>query len=121
MKAVTIKKKELIKILKKNRDAHAEEYKEAYEGYKMTCIEELEARLEKVKNGEDFNMNFIDVREPDNHVEDYQNVIDMLEVGEEKSVQISMEQYLKYYKNKWEWHRSWEMSNAHYIGKFKGA
>ena len=38
----------------------------------------------------------------------------MLEVASEDTVTLSMEEFLKYYKNEWEWQRSWSLRNDGY-------
>lgn len=120
MTVITVNKQDLIVVLKENRDQHHEEYKEAYAGYKQLCIEALEERLGEIKNGEKINMYFTDLNsEPEDHTEDYQNVIDMLEVGQDTEIKLTIGDYMKYYKNDWDWRRHWGMSNASYINKFK--
>lgn len=122
MRTVTVKTKELIKVLKKNRDLHETEFTEAYEGYRQLVQEALEARLVIVKkNEEKFDLYFHDIdTAPDNHTKDYQNVIDMLELGTEKSATLTMQEYLQFYKNEWAWQQNWQMSNAQYVSKFHG-
>ena len=128
MSRVKVKKEDLIKVLGTNKDVHQKEYDEAYSGYLQLCIEALEERLELVKSAAkvekdepevEFTMYFEDVHNPPvNHVDDYQNVIDMLEVGENEEVVIGMDEYLKYYKNNWQWRAGWELSNKAYVDKF---
>lgn len=119
MTIITVKKEDLINELKKNRDAHQEEYNNAYVGYKQLCIEALEEKLATVNEDEDFDMYFNEVSNPpDDHTQDYQNVIDILEIGEDDTIKLGVNDYMKYYKNNWEWRRSWGMSNATYLGKF---
>ena len=119
MNTVTVNKTDLIKVLTENRDKHQTEYNEAYEGYKLLVIKAIEEKLEKVKSGEKFNMYFENLQSaPDCHVEDYQNVIDMLSITSDTSIQITMEDYLKYYKNNWSWVHGWSLSNKMYVDAF---
>jgi hypothetical protein len=121
MNTVTVSKQDLIKVLTENRDKHQTEYNEAYEGYKLLAIKAIEEKLEKVKSGEKFNMYFENLQSaPNCHVEEYQNVIDMLSVTSDMDIQISQEDYLKYYKNNWSWRIGWSMSNAMYMDAFHG-
>jgi hypothetical protein len=121
MNTVTVSKQDLIKVLTENRDKHQTEYNEAYEGYKLLAIKAIEEKLEKVKSGEKFNMYFENLQSaPDCHVEEYQNVIDMLSVTSDMDIQISQEDYLKYYKNNWSWRVGWHMSNQMYVDAFHG-
>ena len=79
----------------------------------MSAEEKVRALLSRIQSKEDFDIS-IHIRKPESHVEDYDNVIAMLEVASEKTIEITMEEYLKYYENKWEWHQSWKMANDGY-------
>lgn len=115
----TVKKKDLIKILKASRDKHKKEFEEAQKGYVITCREVLEERLVAVNAGDDFDMFFSDnVENPESHINDYQNVIDMLEIGSDKTIRIGVDDYKRYYKNEWGWNSRWALSNKAYVDKF---
>ena len=128
MSRINVKREDLIKVLNTNRDKHQQEYDEAYAGYLQLCIEALEEKIvvvndaaKALKDGpeETFDMYFNDLMQaPENHVQDYQDVIDMLELSEDTKLSVGMEEYKKYYKNDWTWSRSWELSNKMYVDKF---
>ena len=114
MDKVKVDKNDLLSILKTNRDKHEKDYNDAMGGYRLVAEAELKKKLKKVRAGEKFTLYFKDLREPDSHVQEYQNVIDMLEVSTDMFVEISMEDYLKYYKNEWNWCTSWKFHNSGY-------
>ena len=119
MNKVFVKKEDLIKVLTENRDIHAKEYEEARKGYAIMAVDALDAKLKVIKEGKEFNMYFNDLNSPpESHVEDFQNVIDMLGVTEQVDVEITMDDYLKYYKNNWSWHQGWNLSNKGYVDYF---
>ena len=119
MNTISVNREDLIKVLTENRDKHQTEYKEAYEGYKLMAIDALKAKLKLVESGEKFDLYFPDLNAvPESHVQDYQNVIDMLGVTVDFDIQITMEDYLKYYKNKWSWHQGWSLSNKAYVDNY---
>jgi len=128
MSKVNVKRKSLIKVLTKNRDIHKKEYAEAYSGYVQLCIEALQEKLGNVmdaakapKDGPEvkFEMFFQDLMSaPENHVQDFQDVIDMFELSEDSKLAIGMDEYKKYYKNDWLWSRGWELANKAYVDKF---
>ena len=119
MNTVTVNKADLIAVLTENRDKHQTEYNEAYEGYKLLVIKALEEKLELVKSGKEFNMYFENLQNaPDSHVDEYQNVIDMLGVTSDMDVQITMTDYLMYYKNNWSWRSGWHLSNKSYMDAY---
>lgn len=113
MKSVTVKKKDLIKALKKNRAIHEKEYEEAIGGYRLEAEQKVSELLDKIKSGVDFQVQLY-LNEPESHLEDYDSVIGMLEVANEKTLEITTEEYRKYYQNKWDWHQSWKVANDGY-------
>ena len=114
MDKIKVGKGKLIAILVENRDKHAKDYEEAVGGYYIQAEKEFEAELAKIKDGEKFSTYFRNLSEPESHVKEYDNVIEMLGVSEDEQIYISMQDYLKYYKNEWDWQSSWEMSNRPY-------
>ena len=114
MDKVKVDKNDLLSVLKTNRDKHEKDYNDAMGGYRLVAEAQLKKVLKKVKSGEKFSLYFRDLHEPDSHIKEYQNVIDMLEVSSDQFVQISMEDYLKYYKNEWNWCTSWKFHNSGY-------
>jgi hypothetical protein len=114
MDKVQVNKEELIAVLTKNRDQHKKDFEAAMGGYRLVAEAELKKRLKKVRSGQEFNLNFYKLHVPDSHVKEYQNVIDMLGVCSDVNISITMEDYLKYYKNEWSWCSSWQYSNSGY-------
>jgi hypothetical protein len=108
MEKVNVNKEELLAILKNNRDIHQKNYDDAMGGYRMLAEKELKKKLKAVKEGEKFDLYFRDLSEPRSYVKDYNNTIGILEVSNDGNVSITMEEYLKYYKNEWEWSRMWK-------------
>ena len=114
MEKVKVNKVDLIKILKENRDLHAKQFEEATVGYKLAVEIALKKKLKSVKAGEEFDLYFYDLSKPESHINEYDNVIGILEISTEDIIPISMEEYLKYYKNEWSWSKSWTTNNAPY-------
>jgi len=115
MEKIKVNKNELISVLKTNRDKHAQKYTEASAGYVMMVETELKKKLKEVRSGNDFDLNFHHLQKPESHVENYNDAIGMLEVSIDENISISMEDYLKYYKNKWEWCNYWSSQNTAYL------
>ena len=113
MENVNVTVNELIEILKKNRDIHQQEYTEAMGGYRMEAESELKKRLKLIKSGEKFDLYF-KLREPVSYAKDYEDAIGMLQITNSPFVSISMKEYLEYYKNEWDWSRSWHIENSGY-------
>jgi len=113
MEKVKVKKVDLVKILQTNRDIHQKDFEEALGGYKIAVEKELKSKLKDLKAGKDFDL-YINLSKPKSYVKQYNDVIGMLEIASEEEVSITMEEYLKYYKNEWEWQSTWHLSNAPY-------
>jgi len=118
MNTVSVKKAELVKVLTTNRDIHKKEHEEALQGYLILVTKALKKKLKKVEAGKEFDLNFYNLVKPENHEDDYQNVIDMLGVTGQESVDITMDDYQKYYKNNWSWHGHWHLSNKMYFDAY---
>ena len=113
MEKVNVTKEDLIAKLKENRDIHEKDYNDAVGGYRMLAEKELKKKLKTVKAGEKFDLRF-NLSEPQSFVKDYEDAIGMLEISTDLTISITMEEYLKSYKNEWEWSRSWKTSYAPY-------
>ena len=118
MNTVPVKKDDLIKVLTENRDKHQKKYDDAYKGYVILVTKALKKTLKKVEAGKKFDLNFHNLNKPERHTEDYQNVIDMLGVTDSATIDITMEDYQKYYKNNWSWHGHWHLSNKMYVDAY---
>lgn len=123
--SVNVKRSELLEILKKNREQHKLDYKEAVEGYRGAKIKALEEALEKVKteeNPEKTSLN-VSLNKPVNYVSEYTQIIDMLEMSVDEIINLDSDSFQAYIKDNWSWKRSFMLSNSSYMasGKFAGA
>ena len=113
MEKVKVQKRNLIEALRTNKDLHQREYDEALIGFRLAAEKELKLKLKELKAGKKDNI-YISLQKPVSYVKQYNDVIGMLEISSEEEVSITMEEYLKYYKNEWEWKQTWQLSNAFY-------
>jgi len=114
MEKLTVHKQNLIDVLVENRDKHQKEYELALEGYKMSAIEQLKAKLKEFNKSETFDPNWKNLHE--SHVKEYDDTIDMLKVVNDDYILISMGEYLRFYKNEWQWANNWNFMNTGYVG-----
>lgn len=112
--SVTVPKSELLDCLKRNRKEHAEDTALAREGFRMELQQELEEKLETLKAGGSVNLQ-IQCRKPDTHLDDYDDVIGMLEMATDTTVELSHEQYKCWVRDQWDWRDQWVASNTAYI------
>lgn len=120
--SVNVKRSELLEVLKKNREQHKLDYKEAVEGYRGAKIKALEDALEKVKTEEKpekISLN-VSLNRPVNYINEYNQVIDMLEMSVDEFIKLDTDSFQAYIKDNWSWKRSFMSSNATYMasGKF---
>jgi hypothetical protein len=92
--------------MKQNLEQHKVEFQEAVKDFHQRLQEDLKLALKKVSKIEDpqqlkqfkFNVAF-----PENHEEDYRQVIEMLEMSVDETIQLDTRTFKAYVKNEWEW------------------
>jgi len=114
MQGVYLKRTEILEKIKRNLEGHATLYKNALEGYRKAAEKEILKMLEDVKNGKSIRR-FLSLDEPINHTDDYKRVIEMLEMSDAESIQLSMEEFERYIRDKWEWSERTYTTNSQYI------
>lgn len=113
---ITVKKKDLLETLKKNRDAHQVLFAEAKQGYQKALIEELSKKLEDAKSGKDVEK-FIAVDQPTDHTRDYDKVIKMLEMSVSDEIKVSEHEFTSYVLDEWNWKGAFIATTANYVGR----
>lgn len=128
MYKTTVKRTVILEKVRANRETHLAEYNEAMNGWKAETIKVLEntqkeiiQQIEDIKAGvqEIYNVVSYYPRKPENHLDDYDQVIGMLEDSIDENVILTFEEYGKYVKDRWEWMQSFKMSTVNYVGKKK--
>lgn len=120
MQAIKVKKKDLIKILKQNRDKHLKDYQLAVVGYKITLKTKLQDKIKELENlpADQLN-NFeysINLVQPVSYLSEYDVTLGMLEITNDKEISITPTEYRQYYLDEWSWKSQWYYSNAGNIG-----
>ena len=116
MKNIKVDTKKLIDIIKKNRNTHIKEFKEAIEAYHQEVIELLEEGLQKAKSGEKYQTSYY-VQKPESYEGDYDTIIGMLELSIEEIVELDHDQYKQYVQNVWRWSEIFNSTRAYYQNK----
>lgn len=119
---VTVKKGELIEVLRKNREAHAGAYAEARGGYLVTVKEWLAERAAEVDEA-------LEIPEiatprpvcphiaPENHTADYDRCLRMLEMSVDDEVELDEHQFRNIVLDEWSWSEQFAYSNSIYASK----
>ena len=113
MKAISVKKEKLLKILKENLTRHNRIFLDAMNGYRKKAIELLDASIEQAKSGGKINT-YIRLDEPVDQSQDYERVIGMLQMAEDALVDLSEGDYARYVLDVWDWSDNFHSTNSSY-------
>lgn len=121
-RTVNVARVELLKILKANLEVHREEYRQALLDFHTRLLEDLKLAQRKVAKVAaipetialelkdfEFNVDF-----PTSHESDYVDVIEMLEMSVDASINLDAESFKAYVRNEWSWQHSFKNSLANY-------
>ncbi len=113
LKIIKVKTNELLTKVIDNRDAHKAEYEEALQGFMIDCRVRLKKELASLNKGllPDKHLYF---EAPENHTDDYDTVIDMLEMSVDEELEITVEQFQRYARDKWDWTDNFKQLSAVY-------
>lgn len=111
---VTVKKEELLEVLKKNRENHRGMFLKAQEGYRKFAIDKLDCMLKDAREGKQIRQQ-IGLVEPEDHTKDYDRVIRMLEMSQADEITLSERQFSQYVLDEWGWIESFTATNSRYL------
>tara|TARA_Y100000034_G_C6909175_1_gene423051 strand:+ start:199 stop:585 length:387 start_codon:yes stop_codon:yes gene_type:complete len=117
MEKVTVPVEDVLKALKENYERHQQEYDAAYKGYQKQAEILLNERLEEISasSSESDQVNLVfDLCPPEDHRDDYERAIGMLEMTTEEETRITATQYAAFIQDKWSWQQNWKHSNRAY-------
>jgi hypothetical protein len=111
-----VKKTELLDRLQVNRDNHYSLFLKAQEGYRQDVIDELDKSLNDAKSGKAIRV-MIHLQAPQNHKDEYDNVIEMLQMSIDDVVEIEAHDFQCYVMDKWPWFAASTAVNTAYATK----
>jgi hypothetical protein len=114
MNKVKIKKDGLLAAVKKNRSSHRDEFLLAQIGFRDRIIFELDRRLQDARDGKKINL-LINMPEPQDHTQDYDRVIRMLEMSVDDEIELSASEFDQYVMDNWQWALATKAINASYV------
>lgn len=112
--AITVNKADLLAKLRENRAAHSATYDKAWEGYERVIRQELEDKLDRIKAHKPVER-WLGGEAPEDHTSDYDDVIEMLEMGLGNTIDLTQGQFRQYVKDDWGWRAAWITSNSKYL------
>lgn len=113
MKTMKFNKTQILDALKKNREEHIEIVREAQSGFREKAISIFEQKLVVLRSGGSVEVNVhLDV--PASHVDEFDNVIAMLEMTQDDTIELSDSDFQCFVRNKWRWEHQFLASNSCY-------
>jgi len=115
MRTITVNKKDLLEILRTNRNDHGEVYERAIEGYRREAVAMLEAWIDEAKDERKAPTLFRwSLPIPEDHTDDYSRVIGMLEMDLADTVELTEAEFAQYVQDDWGWKQQWTASVSNY-------
>lgn len=121
MKDVQINKRELLAIIKENKDKHIEAYELAVEKYHELLEEKFDELTQSLhawrQDLDDTNGPFkfkVNLPVPESHEEDYDKAIQMLELDERESITLTDYEFNQFVRDEWDWARSFRANTMSY-------
>ena len=84
-------------------------------GFRKKVAERLTQMLDKANSGAEIELH-VGLSHPVSNLEDYDEVIAMLEMTTDKEVELTSDQFRQYVMDKWHWRASAYALNQSYIG-----
>ena len=114
MDTITVKKSDLLEVLRKNRESHRAEFEKALEGWHKTVLKTLEDSLADAKAGK-WRQMLINLPRPEDHTTDYDRRIQMFEMDVNPTVELDEQEFATFVQDDWGWRRQWTLSNSVYV------
>ena len=115
---ITVSKPELLKILRANRERHHSTFEKALVVFRERAIKELDKLIADVKGPHVPRSLHIGLPVPEEHTDDYDRAIHMLEMHIADVVTLSESAYAKLVDDNWEWRRMFEGTTMAYLSDF---
>lgn len=113
---VTIGKDDLLAILQHNRDRHRAVFEEAVQRYHEQALAQLNEHIARISGARDKPIAVrVVLPVPEDHTEDYDRVIGMLEKHTGNAVDVTEGKYRNYVDDQWNWTNAWVANTAAYV------
>jgi len=115
---ISISKKELLEVLKTNRDKHESYFAESWTGYNEKLKLELRKMLRQIDSSDDPFQVHISLPVPQSHLSDYDRVIRMVEHDTRAELLLEEDEARRYLDDDWDWQRGFKGMMSLYNTKF---
>jgi hypothetical protein len=111
---VLVDKNELLGVLRGNRASHRDVFLRAQEGFRDRAIKELDRSLADARAGNEVRL-VVSLPKPEDHTEDYDREIRMLEMHQESTVRIRAQLFDQIVMDRWGWSHTFNATNSSYL------
>lgn len=112
---VTVDRREILAIIKTNREKHQKEHAAAVANRAVKRLKDLREALHAAESGEsDDDGHELMWPVPPCYLDQYDRVIGMLELSKDDTIVIHQDAYDQFVRDKWSWSEHFRMSNAGY-------
>lgn len=110
---VDVKRTDLIIAIKAGLIEHQTQYATLRAEYEAAVVKFMSDAARRAKKG-NFNNLVLNISAPVDHSGKYIDIIEMLEVSVNDTIQLDKDSYKAYYKNQWSWSAGLEAMGASY-------
>lgn len=114
-KLYRVNKGDLLAKLQENRTKHAQTYKDAVVKYRERATVALAKQLAHAKEGKRFSLSFT-LPKPVNYLKQYDQVIGLLEMTTDQTIEITPNDYSCYVLDEWDWKGTFSFNTVSYTG-----
>lgn len=114
---IKVSKKVLLQEIMHNRHQHDNSSKKALQIYKQQAEQALRNRLNDIEssNIEPEKYLLFDMQCPVSYVEQYDRIIDMLNMSTDTEITLSEEQFRQWVEDNWYWKKAWKKVSGSYL------
>ena len=113
--AVKVPRTKLLEILKKNKETHRGDFKEALAGYKRVMHDAIDEFVKRLENDPHKAVRLIRGHAiPTDHTNEYEAVIGMLELSDQEYVTLGVNEYQNFVQDEWSWSHMFKESVSNY-------
>jgi hypothetical protein len=111
---VIVRKDDLLKVLRLNRDSHYSKFERAFERFRGQALAAMQDNLDQARVGGPVRLTIV-MPVPECHTEDYDREIRMLEMHQEDTVEIASRLFDQIVMDRWGWAASYAANTEAYL------
>lgn len=122
--SVTTRTPDLLQIVQDNRAKHQATYETALIEYRRQAIKKLEELLAGFSASADASRwpsLYIELRQPEQHLEDYDRAIKMLGMHTDPTIDLNEQMFTNLVDDEWAWSRGFADNTIAYASAYNGA